>query len=126
MKTLNQEASRIFSALLASNQTVIDNGKFMPVHINLIRTVNQFKEISIAQYGSQNGDLMRDPEMVIIYNTKTGDYIPSYYRNDYMGIESFAANVENGYLVIRNEKIQADHTDFANQWLMNIAEQQNI
>ena len=86
MKTLNEKASQIFSALLACNQSVIDNSKFMPVYINLIRTVNEFKEISIAHYGSQNGDLMRDPEMVIIYDTKTGDYIPSYYRNDYMGI----------------------------------------
>ena len=126
MKTLSEKASQIFSALLALNQSMIDNGKFMPVHIEVFRTVNQFKEISIAHYGSQNGDLMRDPEMVIIYDTKTGDYIPSYYRNDYAGIESFSAHVDNGYIVVRNEKIQADHTDFANQWLMNIAEQQHI
>ena len=49
--------------------------------------------ISIAHYGEQNGDLMRDPEMCFELTNPlgTGWTMTAYYfRNDYMGVEQYS------------------------------------
>lgn len=48
--------------------------------------------ISIAHYGEQNSDLMRDPEMCFELSKPLCSQVLSayYYRNDYMGVEQFS------------------------------------
>ena len=47
--------------------------------------------ISVAHYGEQNGDLMRDPEMCFELGFAVGAHLtPFYFRNDYLGIEQFS------------------------------------
>jgi hypothetical protein len=45
--------------------------------------------ISVAPYGEQNGDPMRDLEIVfeVPPDVDPGAWGPAYYRNDYVGIE---------------------------------------
>lgn len=44
--------------------------------------------LSVAHYGEQNGDLMRDPEMCFELGFAGGAHLnPFYWRNDYAGIE---------------------------------------
>jgi len=81
--------------------------------------------LSLCHYGEQNGDLMRDPEMLFWKDGK-GNYSPFYYRNDYMGVERFAGEVLNNVLVISDDREQSDQTEFANTWLVNIRLQQGI
>src|SRR5580704_8618149 len=46
--------------------------------------------ISVAHYGEQNGDLMRDPEMCFELGFAEGPHLePFYFRNDYLGIEQW-------------------------------------
>ncbi len=48
--------------------------------------------LSVAHYGEQNGDLMRDPEMCFELGFDGGiaDLNPFYYRNDSVGVEQWS------------------------------------
>jgi hypothetical protein len=80
--------------------------------------------ISVAHYGEQNGDLMRDPEMVfeIERNGEQIKMMPTYWRNDYVGKEEFSAIEEDGrWLVVA--ALQRAHTEFAKMWDANLGAQ---
>ena len=127
MKTLDRKASEILQKLLALQQSKIDNsdGTYMPIHIEIIEKTDKYNHISLAHYGRQNGDAMRDPEMIFAHHKESQQFIPYYYRNDYMGMEQYSARwTDEGILL--NRRLQADHTTFANQWLRNIATQQHL
>lgn len=127
MKTLDKKAAEILRGLLALQTAKIDNsdGVYMPVHIELIDLTEKYNHISPAHYGQQNGDAMRDPEMIFALHKESQQFIPYYYRNDYMGIEQNSVKwSEDGVFLIR--RLQAEHTAFANQWLRNIATQQHL
>lgn len=64
MKTLDRKAAEIFRALLALQTTKIDNsdGTYMPVYLELIGRIDNYNFFSLAHYGQQNGDAMRDPK----------------------------------------------------------------
>ena len=87
--------------------------------------------ISVAHYGEQNGDLMRDPEMCFemeIQNGQTVALMPYYYRNDYMGIEEQsvieAQRSQDGEQPIRvNLKQIRQHGAFARSWDRNLKRQ---
>ena len=122
MKTLDKKAAEILRGLLALQTTKIDNtgGVYMPVHIEIIDRTDKYNHISLAHYGRQNGDVMRDPEMIIALHTESQQFVP-----DYMGMEQYSVRwTEEGVLL--NRRLQADHTTFANQWLRNIATQQHV
>ena len=127
MKTLDTKAAEILRALLALQTAVIDNTDeaYMPVHIELIDRTENYHHFSLAHYGEQNGDRMRDPEMLFALHKESQQFIPYYYRNDYMGVEQYSIKwTAEGVLL--NRRLQAEHTTFANQWLRNIAAQQGI
>jgi hypothetical protein len=130
---LNKEATEVLDllfrlAMKSENQAIkiANDNTFMPVSVEVLNLVPRFdikKEpsiivdddaISVCHYGEQNGDLMRDPEMVF---TKNGDtWIPTYFRNDYVGIEQ----------LYPTEKQKRDMAVFANTWMINIKQQQGL
>ena len=127
MKTLDRRAAEIFRSMLALQTTKIDNsdGTYMPVYIELIGRIDKYDFFSLAHYGQQNGDAMRDPEMIFALHKESQQFVPYYYRNDYMGMEQYSVRwTEEGVLL--NSRLQADHTTFANRWLRNIATQQHL
>ena len=122
MKTLDKKASEILRGLLALHTAKIDNsdGTYMPIHIEIIDRTENYTHISLAHYGRQNGDAMRDPEMIIALHKESQQFVP-----DYMGMEQYSVRwTDEGILL--NRRLQADHTTFANQWLRNIATQQHL
>ena len=127
MKTLDKKATEILRTLLALQTAVIDNtdGAYMPVHVELIDKTENYHHFSLAHYGQQNGDAMRDPEMLFALHNGTRQFIPYYYRNDYCGIEQNSVRWSEDGIAL-NPRLQASHTTFANQWLRNIAAQQGI
>jgi hypothetical protein len=130
---LDKEATRIMDFIWslaeeAGGSLKIDNtpGLFMALVVEIISP----NQISLCHYGEQNGDPMRDPEMVFFKNPY-GEYLPIYFRNDYVGVEETSAIVDNsGYEAIsyteRQEKQQRDEARFAEMWLRNILLQQNL
>lgn len=127
MKTLDKKAAEILRGLLALQTGTIDNsnGVYMPVHIELIDPTDKYNNISLAHYGRQTGDAMRDPEMILALHIESQQFIPYYYRNDYMGMEQYSIRWTNEGVLL-NRRLQAEHTTFANQWLRNIATQQHL
>ena len=127
MKTLDKKAAEILRGLLALQTTKVDrsDGECMPLHIEIIDRSENYNHISLADYGEQNGDLMRDPEMIFALHKESQQFIPYYHSNDYMGIEQYSVRW-TGKGILLNRRLQAEHTAFANQWLRNIAAQQGI
>jgi len=88
------------------------------------RGPNGLPAISVAHYGEQNGDLMRDPEM-IFRSEESGEQmnlVPFYWRNDYVGIEQYSAFME-GWRTLLNAKLRSQHLAFAGTWDANLSAQ---
>ena len=72
----------------------IDNTPYMSLVIEALDELGPcgLPALSIAHYGEQNGDLMRDPEMCFELSFAGGvaDLNPFYYRNDYIGCEQWS------------------------------------
>ena len=131
MKTLNTTATITLNKLVSmieSNSIKIDNsdGTFMPVSVEEIFNNEKYKVFSVAHYYEQNGELLADPEMVFIYHRVLKAYMPCYFKQENIGIEQNSVIFENGEIMGIRTKMQADHTEFANMWLRNIKNQQNL
>ena len=100
------------------------SGAYMPLSMeNLGYTFHGREVYSIAHYGEQNGDLMRDPDMTVAVDHKAGTVDPLTWQNDYMGkyFEVYGTD-EDGREVYRS-RLRADLDRFLWQWLKNIQEQ---
>ena len=88
------------------------------------RGPNGLPAISVADYGEQNGDLMRDAEMIFeVEESGEGiNLVPYYWRNDYVSIEQYSASAENGQTLV-NAKLRREHTAFAHTWDANLKAQ---
>ena len=138
MRKVNPAAKRVLDELtkgleLVGDHRKLDNAKgaFMAVVVEIIdATADGYTYVSVAHYGEQNGDLMRDPEMIFIKAPISGDYFPSYYRNDYLGIERYGVisteQVDGKSVFNFNPREQADEAAFANTWMRNIRHQQQL
>src|SRR5580658_278243 len=74
--------------------------------------------ISVAHYGEQNGDLMRDPEMCFELSKPVGGELtpdPFYWRNDYLGVEQWSRSIVRGHYVALLE-LHKQHVLFATDW----------
>jgi hypothetical protein len=79
--------------------------------------------LSVAHYGEQNGDPMRDPEMCFELGFAGGAHLsPYYYRNDYVGVEQWSRNIIGGNYIFLPALYQ-QHKSFANTWDANLRHQ---
>jgi hypothetical protein len=79
--------------------------------------------ISVAHYGEQNGDLMRDPEMCFELGLADGPHLnPFYWRNDYVGIEQWSRFIEDGNYCYHTQ-LHDQHKRFATTWDSNLRSQ---
>jgi hypothetical protein len=76
--------------------------------------------LSVAHYGLQNGDLMRDPEMCFELDLAGSTHLsPFYWRNDYAGVEQWSRNiVRNQYVHL--VELHEQHVHFAKTWDNNL------
>jgi len=81
--------------------------------------------ISVAHYGEQNGDLMRDPEMCFELSKPplcSLELVGYYYRNDYMGVEQYSRYIDGtNYIFVPD--LYEQHGKFARLWDRNILAQ---
>jgi hypothetical protein len=76
--------------------------------------------LSVAHYGEQNGDLMRDPEMCFELGLAGGAYLdPWYWRNDYVAVEQWSRNIVRGHYV-HLVQLHEHHKRFAETWDNNL------
>lgn len=120
---------------LKENAIALKNEPYMKLCIEYIGQSPRNKPlISVAHYGEQNGDAMRDPDMVFeietwqgFTNAQTGkpaiwEWYPISFRNDYGGLCQEATWEENGTVYTKPALVK-QLTTFANQWDRNIHEQ---
>jgi len=104
----------------------IDNSPgFMAVHIENVGSCELGPMFSVAHYYEQNGDLMKDPDMVFI-RSQDGDYYPIEFQQDNLALYQCAVEFDQGEIRRVNNKLQNDLANFANSWMKNIREQQGL
>jgi hypothetical protein len=127
LKTLTNKATEVFNKLINANTTKIQNNNtFMAVHIEEIATCSHGKIWSLAHYYEQNGDLMADPEMTFLVKNNHLEIYPLSYTLHSLGIYNDAVIFDNGEPKQYYRKMQADLAVFANMWLKNIKDQQEL
>ncbi len=136
-KYLNQKTTRIFNTLTenldhpgdsktfdAHGYTEKWDGGIMAVHVECIgHWDNGFPLYSIAHYYKQNGDMMRDPDMVFA-RQPAGKVFPISFDQSAPTIYQESVWFDNGFKMKTRQ--QKDHATFANIWMKNIKEQQGI
>ncbi len=130
MKALNQTSKKILGQLVGKLQDgylKLDNapGVFRPLVIEQVSDIKTGIIYSLAHYGEQNGDLMRNPDVCLLKTTDE-NYYPLDYRNDYVGVFLETVDYIAGEPVLVNAGKQAEITEFCDQWLQNIKQQQEI
>lgn len=102
----------------------VGNPPYLPLCVEQIGPgPHGLPSISIAHYGKQNGDLMRDPEMCFeleIENGTVKDFQPYYFRNDYLGIEQLAVDFDTRKV---NPKLVLSLRSFARAWDLQLEQQ---
>ena len=85
--------------------------------------------ISVCHYGEQNGDAMRDPEMLFELgiagcagNLHIFEFSPFYWRNDYVGVEQWSRFIQDGTYSYHTQ-LHLQHERFARQWDKNLQQQ---
>ena len=134
MKVLSKRAKAIFMALvtnddgtrLNSARTIgKDGGAIMAVHVERIGTCQYGPIYSVAHYYKQNGDMICDPDMTFLLADNTGEVMPLTWEMGGLRYDVAVEIREDGSFAVRH-KLLASITTFANQWMANIKEQQDI
>ena len=140
MKKINEQSTKIFCQLIKKlgdkDYIKINNEGYMPLNIECIgehiNTAFGFSKLySVSHTYVQNGDLMRDPEMVFIVcdkRTHEKDFeniqiFPQVYQQDSLGLYEEGIRIENNRLSFFLKNVQYSHCNFANMWLRNIKQQ---
>ncbi len=82
--------------------------------------------VSLCHYGEQDGDLMRDPDLVFLFhNVSDGAAAePVSYRNDYLGISQEVYRYdEAGRRIHVVPTLKQDLMEFAESWFANLKDQ---
>ncbi len=85
-----------------------------------------YRLVSLCHYGEQNGDLMRDPDMVFLFhNVSDGAAAePVSFRNDYLGIvQDVYRYDETGRRTHVLPSLKQDLMEFAESWFATLREQ---
>jgi hypothetical protein len=106
----------------------LENPPFMRLVVEVIGGPypNGAYELSVAHYGEQNGDAMRDPEItfLVVPSEQGTTWTPLSFENSYMGAWRVAATVTpEGRLAVRDSRLQRDLRVFSNQWDRNLQQQ---
>jgi hypothetical protein len=118
----NETLKKLIDQVKKSGHTKIKFKGMQPLNIEAIGKYGSFPAFSIMHFGEQNGDLMRDPDVVFLEMSE-GDFLPVSFQNDYVGYfaEYYDFN-DKGALLIDKEQVQ-DLIEFTSTWMDNIESQ---
>lgn len=123
-----QEFSKQLDQLLGGHSAVrITVPGYMPLSVEEIGIDGEgHRLVSLCHYGEQNGDLMRDPDLVFMFqDTPSGPIAePASFRNDYLGLDQEVYRYdESGKRTHLDTKLKQDLREFAQIWFANLKEQ---
>jgi hypothetical protein len=127
MKTY-QHFATVLAHLLGTDTAIrLTVDGYMPLSVEDIgQSTEGNRLIAICHYGEQNGDLMRDPEMVFeVYASPTpATAEPLSFRNDYMGLmQEIYRYDDDGKKTHVNARLKQDLKSFAKTWFQNLKDQ---
>lgn len=127
MKTY-QHFATVLAHLLGNDTAVrLTANGYMPLSVEDIgQSAEGNRLIAISHTGEQNGDLMRDPEMVFEIHTYASPDMaePLSFRNDYMGLmQEIYRYDDDGKKTHVNAKLKQDLKSFAKTWFQNLKDQ---
>ena len=76
----------------------------------------------MAHFGEQNGDAMRDPEVMFAVDKANGIIEPLSFRNDYLGVYQ-EVYIQRDGKTLYSHRLRSELDDFLWQWLRTIQEQ---
>ncbi|MDF0653164.1 MAG: hypothetical protein P0121_17055 [Nitrospira sp.] len=101
--------------------------EYMPLSVEEIGVSQDgHRLVSLCHYGEQNGDLMRDPDIVFLFhNVPDGAAAePVSFRNDYLGIvQDVYRYDEAGRRTHVLPTLKQDLTEFSESWFANLKDQ---
>jgi len=112
----------LFGGLASFPHVRLECKGFMPLAVEAIGPgPRQLPMVSVAHYYEQNGDLMKDPEMVFEVDT-AGTFHPVSFQEDNLGIfhEAVFTN-DTGQVMVRPRPVNG-LVAFARQWDKNLKE----
>ena len=129
MKHLNKTTTKTFNKVVerlnGSQSCRVENSKaFMPLSVERLQDTDIGTVYTFCHYFEQNGDLCQDPEMLFLAH-KSGRVYPMMFQQAIPPIYEESLFREDGKWKV-NPRLQAQHTTFANMWLKNIKEQQEL
>jgi hypothetical protein len=133
IKMLSAQTTRTIEAIVAQvpgDGTPLYVGEKDGPYMRLVVEKIAPDTYSFAHYYTQNGDAMRDPEM-IFFRLTGGFWSTSYFLNDGMGIEQDAVRIVRDAVTgkpisfenLLHVRVQSDMCDFAGTWMRNIRAQ---
>ena len=128
MKTYKRFANELAQLILDDHAVIITNEPYMPLSIEDVGTSADGNQlIALSHTGQQNGDLMRDPEILFeLHKWDTGETFaePINFRNDYSGLmqEAYLYD-EEGHKTHVKPSIKRDLKSFTHTWFANLREQ---
>ena len=127
MKTY-QHFATVLARLLGTDTAVrLTVNGYMPLSVEHIgQSAEGNRLIAISHYGEQNGDPMRDPEMVfeLFTHGELSAAEPLSFQNDYMGLlQEVYRYDEAGKKTHVNARLKQELTSFARTWFTNLKHQ---
>ena len=127
MKTYQSFAKALLTLLGTDTAVRIRVDGYMPLSIEAIGTSAAGNRlISLCHYGEQNGDLMRDPEMVfeLFTHGEASAAEPLSFQNDYMGLFQEVYRYDDiGKKTHVKTRLKAELKSFARTWFTNLKDQ---
>ena len=127
MKSYQEFATHLDQLLGGVHAVRITVPGYMPLSVEEIGSSGDgYRLVSLCHYGEQNGDLMRDPDIVFLFhNVPDGAAAePVSFRNDYLGIvQEVYRYDEAGKRTHVLPTLKQDLTEFAESWFANLKDQ---
>ncbi|MGQ0555546.1 MAG: DUF6908 domain-containing protein [Nitrospiraceae bacterium] len=128
MMNIYQDFAEYVDQLLHGHIAVrITVGGYMPLSVEEIGIDGEgHRLVSLCHYGEQNGDLMRDPDIVFMFQDIPNGSIaePVSFRNDYVGLNQEVYRYdETGKRTHLDTKLKLHLKEFAQIWFANLNEQ---
>ncbi|MFZ5863227.1 MAG: DUF6908 domain-containing protein [Nitrospirota bacterium] len=119
MRTLTQILQQHGGLVALQRASIrLERPPFMALHIEYLGTGPRgYPMISVAHYGQQHGDAMRDPDMVFELAGQAPSWIwaPVSWWNDYVGVYHEAVWVEDEHVMIDERRLR-ELRSFAKTW----------
>lgn len=122
------QCAKLLNELLAGARAVrITVSGYMPLSVEEIGSSGDGQRlVSLCHYGEQNGDLMRDPDIVFLFHNLPDGMAaePVSFRNDYLGIvQEVYRYDETGRRTHVVPSLKQELREFAESWFANLKDQ---